>query len=87
MAGRCCWGQVRVRCCFVVLQTKKHAIPGALLLWSLPLHLAVLIAGWGFTNFAPKDGDRGQPHYLQMRAKTAAAALDPRLVARLEGAR
>jgi PAS domain S-box-containing protein len=71
---------------FLLLQTQGVQRRRPYLLWSLPLHLAVLLAGWGFTNFATQMEAEDNRTNLLLRAKTAAAALDPELVAKLEGA-
>jgi|GEM_PF-3379876 len=71
---------------FLMLQSKSIQSRVPYLLWSLPLHLAVLLAGWGFINFAARIEIEDSRTNLLLRAKTAAAALDPEIVARLEGA-
>ncbi len=71
---------------FLLLQTRGVQLRRPYLLWSLSLHLAVLLAGWGFINFAAQMEAEDNRTHLLLRAKTAAAALDPEIVARLEGA-
>jgi PAS domain S-box-containing protein len=71
---------------FLLLQSRKVQQRTPYLLWSLPLHVVVLVVGLVFINFAARIQAENNREALLQRAKTAAAALDPDMVTKLEGA-